>query len=167
MAVLPLGRWLMLYKASVLLLLCGLMFGQETYIQKRERFAHAIALTEGCYVRGSIPNRYNNCGDLKRMTTGGKYPEQAGVGKGGHIIFRTKEAGWTALLHQIDKMTSGESLLYRQEMTLQQVGKLYAQNSRRWANNMAKYLGVPPSTTLGEYFELPPRVTIKFDGRMP
>jgi hypothetical protein len=55
-------------------------------------------------------------------------------------------------------MLEGESKFYRQEMNLWQIGKMYAQNSRRWAINMGKNLGVPPGTTLENYFELPPRV---------
>ena len=109
-------------------------------------------------MKGSIPNRYHNCGDLKKMTHGGKYPGQVGVGKGGHIIFSSNATGWSALLHQIDKMTSGESKFYKQDMTLLQLGKLYAENSRLWAKNLAKNLGVSPSITLEDYFELPPRV---------
>jgi hypothetical protein len=58
-------------------------------------------------------------------------------------------------------MLEGKSRFYRQEMNLWQVGRLYAQNSRLWAKNMGKNLGVSPSTTLEEYFELPPRFIIK------
>ena len=49
------------------------------------QFAHAIAQAEGFYVKGSIPNRCHNAGDLK----GTKFPEQIGVCKGGHAKFRT------------------------------------------------------------------------------
>jgi hypothetical protein len=145
-----------------LALMLGLLTLPCTAQTKVEKFAHAIALTEGWTVRGSIPNRYHNPGDLKIMERGQHYPGEVGVGKANHVRFRNDAAGFAALYHQIDKMLTGESKFYRQEMTLQQVGKLYAQNSRRWSTNLAKYLGVPPSTTLEEYFELPPRVTIEW-----
>ena len=132
---------------------------------KVETFAHAIALTEGWGVKHSIPTRYHNPGDLKIMARGEKYPGQVGIGKANHVIFRNDAAGYAALYHQIEKMLTGESKFYRQEMTLQQIGKMYAQNSKRWSTNLARYLGVPPSITLEEYFELPPRVTIEW--RMP
>jgi hypothetical protein len=128
---------------------------------KLENFAYAIALTEGWNERGTIPSRYCNPGDLKYMAKGEKYPGQIGIGKGGHIIFRNNAAGYSALYRQIDKMLSGESKYYKQEMTILQVGKLYAQNYRLWSKNLAKNLGIKPSTTLEEYFELPPRVVIK------
>jgi hypothetical protein len=151
----------------VTMLLSVVAFSQAEPNEKVKKFAHAIALTEGCYVRGSIPNRYHNCGDLKIMERGQHYDGEVGVGKANHVRFRNDAAGYAALYHQIDKMLTGESKFYRQEMTLQQVGKLYAQNSRRWSTNLAKYLGVPPSTTLEEYFGLPPRVTMEIPREVP
>jgi hypothetical protein len=128
---------------------------------KVEQFAHAIARIEGFYQHGTIPNRYHNPGDLKVMARGEKYPGQVGIGKAEHVIFRNDAAGYAALYHQIDKILSGESKFYTQEMTLLQVGKFYAKNSRLWAKNLAHNLGVSPSTTLEEYFELAPRVKIE------
>ena len=149
-------------KLLTLFVLVGTAFGQSyDYIKKRAEFARAIARTEGCYVKGSIPNRYHNCGDLKRMNKERVYLGQIGVGKGGHIIFRDNASGWAALLQQIDKILAGESKFYTPEMTLQQMGKFYAQNSRLWAKNLARNLGVSPSTTLEEYFEIPPRIKVE------
>jgi hypothetical protein len=147
----------------VTLLMVGSLIGTRCSAQqdKIEAFAHGIAMTEGYFLKGTLPNRYHNPGDLKYMAKGEKYPGQVGIGKGGHIIFRNSAAGYSALYRQIDKMLTGESKYYKQEMTILQVGKLYAQNYRLWAKNLAKNLGVKPSTTLEEYFELPPRVVIK------
>ena len=128
---------------------------------KVEQFAHAIARTEGYYVHGSIPNRCNNPGDLKVMSKGGKYPGQTGVCKAGHVRFRNGAAGFAALYNEIDKILAGESKFYTPEMTLLQMGKFYAQNSRLWAKNLARNLGVSPSTTLEEYFEIPPRIKVE------
>jgi len=101
------------------------------------------------------------------MYKGGKYEGQIGTCKGGHVRFRNGAAGYSALYHQIDKMLSGESKFYTQDMTLLQIGKLYAKNYRLWAKNLAKNLGVKPNTTLEEYFDLPPRVKIKVQGGPP
>lgn len=142
----------------ILVLFILLVIGMPRCQDRVEQFAHGIAKTEGFYVAGSIPNRYHNPGDLKVMARGEKYPGQIGVGKADHVIFRNSAAGFVALYGQIDKMLNGESKFYTQEMTLRQVGKLYAQNSRLWARNLAKNLGVPETVTLQEYFDLPPRV---------
>ena len=128
---------------------------------KVEQFAHAIARTEGYYVHGSLPSRCHNAGDLKVMSNHSKYPGQIGVCKGGHVRFVNDAAGYAALLQQIDKILAGESRWYKQDMTLQQMGKFYAQNSRLWAKNLARNLGVSPSTTLQEYFEIAPRIRVE------
>ena len=53
------------------------------------QFAHAIAQAEGYSLKGSIPQRCNNPGDLK----GTKFAGQVGVCKGGHARFRTSRGG--------------------------------------------------------------------------
>ena len=124
----------------------------EPPLTKIERFAHAIAKAEGCYVRGSIPNRYHNCGDLK-VVKGFTYPGQIGIGKGRHVIFANDAAGWNALYYQIGKMVSGESRHYLPSMTIEQVARKYAGNWRQWSTNVAHNLGVPANTTLAEVLE--------------
>ena len=128
---------------------------------KVEQFAHAIARTEGYYVHGSLPSRCHNAGDLKVMSKHDKYPGQIGVCKGGHVRFANDAAGYAALRHEIEKILAGESHYYRQDMTLLQMGKFYAQNSRLWAKNLAHNLGVSPSVTLQEYFEIAPRIRVE------
>lgn len=135
------------------LCMVGTCWAQEHSVLQ---FAHAIAQAEGYYRAGTIPNRCSNPGDLK--VRGERYPGQVGVCKGGHVRFRNAAAGWAALYHQIDKALAGDSKFYRQDMTLAQVAKKYAANSRLWARNVARNLGVTPSTTLEEYFDLPPNV---------
>jgi hypothetical protein len=154
---------ILLMAAAALLLIGTLCNAQD----KVEQFAHAVARTEGFYQHGTIPNRCHNPGDLKIMSKGGTYPGQVGVCKAGHVRFRNDAAGYAALYNEIDKILAGESRWYRQEMTLQQMGKFYAQNSRLWAKNLAHNLGVSPSTTLEEYFELPPRIKIPITKEIP
>jgi hypothetical protein len=119
-----------------------------------EILARAIASAEGFGRRGAIPTRYHNPGDLKAVR-GFTYPGQRGVGKGGHVIFRTDADGYAALSHLINKMIGreGTSRHYRATMTLQQVARLYAGNSRVWVRNVCKELRVTPNVTLHEFLE--------------
>jgi hypothetical protein len=118
------------------------------------QLATAIAKAEGFYTRGTIPNRCANPGDLK-VITGWKYPGQSGVCKGGHVHFRNDAAGWAALNHQLTKTTEGTSR-YNVNMTLKQMAKLYAGNSRIWCSAVARNLGVTPDTYLFEILDVPP-----------
>jgi len=102
------------------------------------QFAHAIAQAEGYSLKGSIPNRCNNPGDLK----GTKFAGQAGVCKGGHARFRTSSAGWTALYRQIEKIQDGTSTKYTNRATFRQVAKTYARNYRPWLKIVTKTLQV-------------------------
>lgn len=102
------------------------------------QFAHAIAQAEGFYVKGSIPNRCHNAGDLK----GANFPNQIGVCKGGHAKFQTDADGWSALFHQIEKIQDGTSTKYTNRATFRQVAKTYAQNYRPWLKIVTKTLQV-------------------------
>ena len=102
------------------------------------QFAHAIAQAEGFYVKGSIPNRCHNAGDLK----GTNFPNQIGVCKGGHVKFKTDAEGWAALYHQIEKIQDGTSTKYTNRATFRQVAKTYAQNYRPWLKIVTKTLQV-------------------------
>src|SRR5271157_5393055 len=119
-----------------------------------QTLAKAIAKAEGCYVKGTIPNRYHNCGDLKAVR-GYRFPGQVGVGKGGHVRFKNDAAGWAALTHQIDKIIAGDSR-YTVNMSLKEIGKKYAGNYRVWSKNVAHNLGVTPDTDLWEILDVPP-----------
>src|SRR5690242_9219671 len=88
--------------------------------------AQAIAKAEGFGVRGALPTRYHNPGDLKVEVGGQRYPGQCGIGKGSHVRFCSDRAGWIALYHQLDKVAVGESKHYTPDMTLAQFAKKYA-----------------------------------------
>jgi hypothetical protein len=123
--------------------------------QNVHTLAQAIAKAEGFGQRGALPSRLHNPGDLK-VVRDYRYPGMVRVGKGGHAQFRTEADGWAALEHQLDKMASGESKHYSVNMTLQEIGKRYAANSRVWAKNVAHNLGVTPDTYLFEVLDVPP-----------
>ncbi len=102
------------------------------------QFAHAIAQAEGYSLKGSIPQRCNNPGDLK----GTKFAGQVGVCKGGHARFRTSAAGWAALYGQVEKILDGTSTKYTNRATFKDVAKTYAQNYRPWLKIVTKTLQV-------------------------
>ena len=118
--------------------------------------AQAIAKAEGFGKRGALPTRLKNPGDLK-VVKNYKYPGQAGIGKGGHVKFRSEAEGWEALRHQIEKIVAGDSR-YSVNMTLREISKGYAGNHRVWAKNVAHNLGVEPDTYLWEILGVAPRL---------
>lgn len=120
--------------------------------------AKAIAKAEGYGIKGALPNRYNNPGDLKAVR-GWVYPGQVGIGKGGHVRFRNAHAGWAALEHQLDKIVQGTSKRYTVNMTLKEIARTYAGSYRVWSKNVAHNLGVDPSTYLWEILDVPPELS--------
>jgi len=147
------------FVGSLLLVFCVHAFAQDAKVVS---LAQAIAQAEGFGIRGALPTRYHNPGDLKVAAAGQKYPGQCGIGKGSHVRFCTDRAGWLALYHQLDKVAVGDSKHYAPDMTLVQFAKRYARDWRHWAKNVARDLNVSTTTTLAEYLELPPVVTYRF-----
>src|SRR5208283_1184150 len=82
---------------------------------RTQDLAKAIARTEGFYKAGTLPNRFHNPGDI-RAAQGTHFPGQVGLNKHGYVIFKSDDAGWAALYHQIDKMVAGESTHYTVNM---------------------------------------------------
>lgn len=129
------------------LALAVVVIGVITYMTSKipsatvKRIAEAIARAEGYYVEGSIPNVRNNPGDLRWGTTEITY-------------FATPEDGWNALYQQVEKMLSGNSSLYRPDMTIEEIARIYAgpdpSDQENWKNNVSQALGVSPNTKLME-----------------
>jgi hypothetical protein len=117
------------------------------------KLAKAIARAEGFYVKGSIPNRLHNPGDI-RSHLQHAYPGQIGLSHG-YVIFRNDHAGWAALERQIDKMVDGSSRLYNVNMTLKQFSHKYAE-SPTWVKNVSKILDVTSSTRMWEILDVAP-----------
>ena len=144
----------------VLVLTLGSILAQATVTVTP--LAIAISKAEGFDVKGSLPFRYHNPGDLKAIH-GYTYPGQKAVGKGGHVIFRSDKDGWAALQHQIDKIMAGTSR-YTIDMDLTTLARGYAGDWKRWSTHVAGYLGVNTKTTLAEIFDLPPTLRVVYDG---
>jgi len=127
--------------------------------------ATAISHAEGFGIRGTIPSRYHNPGDLKAGLDSTPLAGQVRIGKAGHIVFKDDESGKAALRVCILKMMDGSSRYYHPNMTLNQVARLYAENWRPWVKIVSKDLGVPPTTTLRAYFHtdaVPATVSLNF-----
>jgi hypothetical protein len=138
--------------ALLILVLTAGAFAQSAPAPERvNSLASAIADAEGFGVRGVIPTRYHNPGDLKTIPAAAKLPGQKSIGKGGHVVFKSDAAGWAALKDQIAKMVDGRSKHFNADMTFAQVAKRYAGNWRPWVKIVTKELGVTPNTTLGTY----------------
>jgi len=106
------------------------------------QFAYAIAVAEGFYASGSIPQRANNPGDL----------EEGNIGYGtlgqGITIFPDPSSGWEALYAQAWEMLSGNSSHYRTSETIAQAGLTYSGGDPNWSGNVAATLGTSPLVTL-------------------
>lgn len=143
------------------LLLVGTCWAQQSEIDaKISRLAHAIARTEGFYVRGSLPNRLHNPGDI-RSRLKHAYEGQTGLYHG-YVVFGGDQFGWQALYQQIRKVLDDDSAYYNREMTFAQIAKVYA-TSPNWPKTLCKILRIDPRLTFDEYFELAPRVNFTWN----
>lgn len=106
--------------------------------------SNAIASAEGYGKAGAIPTTSNNPGDLALGDIG-----YGTSGKGNITNYPDLASGEAALKNQVTKMLSGTSTVYNPDMSIDQVGDIYANGDTNWASNVAKALGVPSSTTLG------------------
>ena len=125
------------------------------------QFSWAIAKQEGFFVKGSLPNRNHNPGDIK-FVTGYRFDGQIGIDKHGHVIFRNDNKGWAALQNQVRLMCSSQGR-YSADMTIQQIGRHYANDWKRWSANVARNMKCDPRTTLAQLFGIPPVVSIQPD----
>ena len=118
--------------------------GPSNYGDAVLTFARAIAHAEGFGIPNAIPTVANNPGDL---VIPGWSPT---IGSAGIAVFDSVDYGWSRLYRQIELIISGQSNYYRMSMTLSQMGHVYAGGDPNWARNVASYLGVSTSTTLGQ-----------------
>lgn len=118
---------------------------------KVHSLAVAIAKAEGFGVKGTVPTRYHNPGDIRSRSMHA-YKGQVGLNHQGYVIFKNDKAGFAALETNLMLMASGESKFYGPNMTIAKVAKVYATGWRLWSKNVCKTLGVPSNTTLRAYF---------------
>jgi hypothetical protein len=143
--------------ALLFLMLCATLHAWS--LTPTQKLARAIAKAEGFGVKGAIPTRYHNPGDI-RASRGVRYPGQIGLNKSGYVIFKNDKAGWAALEDQIDRIAAGQSRFYTVNDTLKQLAKKYA-TSPTWIRNVAHNLGVTSGTNLFEILDVPPVLTTR------
>jgi len=127
------------------------------------QFSWAIAKQEGFFIKGTLPARNHNPGDIK-FVTGYKFPGQRGIDRHGHVIFKNDYWGWAALENQVRKMCMSQGR-YSADMTLQQIGRKYAEDWKHWSTNVAKNMKCDPRETLAELFDIPPVYKVAWEGR--
>ena len=115
-----------------------------------QTFAGAIAFAEGYWdANGNIlvnnrPAKNNNPGDF------------LGVGDAGsdglYAVYSTSQAGWNRLYQQLQLIVNGKSRYYNLGMTIEQMAQVWtATQQEAWASNVAFFLGVPVTETLGAW----------------
>lgn len=133
----------------------ALLFGSSGWAQvdaqKLDKLCHAIAHAEGFGIPRTIPTRYHNPGDLKAGHT--PLTGQRRIGKAGHIVFVSDEAGWAALREYLTGIAEGRRKHYVASMTLSATSRVYAQRWQPWLRIVTKELGVPGSTPLNLYLK--------------
>jgi hypothetical protein len=105
--------------------------------------ANAIGIAEGFGKPGTIPTRANNPGDLKNGNIG--YGMLNGI-----TVYPTVEAGQMALQHQLTLIANGDSHKFTSDMTLTQIGQIYANGDPNWATNVAKNLNISPDSKFSD-----------------
>jgi hypothetical protein len=144
-------------RKQLLTIVFVLLFGSAGWVQvdaqKLDTLCHAIAQAEGFGRKGVIPTRYHNPGDLKSRPGLAPLEGQVRIGKGGHIVFKNDEAGWTALREYLTKIVEGRSRRYVASMTLSATSRVYAQRWQPWLRIVVASLGVPATTRLDEYLK--------------
>jgi len=135
---------------------------QEVDNDKVHQLAVAISQAEGFGVKGAVPTRYHNPGDIRTFRPGVHYPGQVGINRQSYVIFRNDKAGFAALENNLRMIVTGQSSYYGADMTINRMARLYATKWRIWAKNVAKNLDVPPTTKLATLLLLtPPEIPIQ------
>src|SRR5262245_6877910 len=110
-------------------------------------FAEAIAVAEGFYAQGSVPQRAHNPGDLK-LSSRPKFNDE------GISQFDTDDQGWHALYEQLQRIADRRSRYYTPDTTIAAMGVTWVgdkANGAHWANNVAGALNTDVSAAIGNW----------------
>jgi len=104
-----------------------------------EKLAHGIAAAEGFGVKGAMPTRQHNPGDLRTGANGA-------IG-----TYGTDAEGMQALLHQLQIDSSGRSHIYSASDTLESFSKKYTKTDQAaWLATVLKSTGYSKDTKLSD-----------------
>lgn len=111
------------------------------------KLAQLIAHEEGFYVEGSVPQRFNNPGDLRHSPHSTHPNDPNGIG-----VIDTVEHGWEDLERQLQ-------IYAARGLTLEQCIAIYAppseNNSAQYLNFVCTGLGLPPDTLVSVALQIP------------
>lgn len=146
-------RKLKLLAATVLLLTASALAQDIVSPTKVEALAHAIARAEGFYVKGSLPNRLHNPGDI-RLLPGQHIAGQVGLDKHNYVIFKNDGEGFAALCNLLNHIAEDSSNRYSVHMTFAAFARKYVGGPdwSVWLKIICKKLAVSPRETLEVYF---------------
>ena len=108
----------------------------------------AIAMAEGANIAGSVPDRFNNPGDI---SDGAHQFSQTFEGGSMVTLFPDKPTGWQWLYSKVFNAASGQSSVYSPDMTWIQIAQKWAGNWEAWVTNVTNYLQVTQDSTLNDY----------------
>lgn len=110
------------------------------------KLAHAIALAEGYFVSGSLPNRINNPGDMKLGDRGWGVEEDK-------TVYPDPQTGMDALTRECTAILTGASHVYRVEWNFLQVAVKWTggDNDGDWCKIVTDNLNIDPMTTIADW----------------
>jgi hypothetical protein len=101
---------------------------------------------------GNLPQRNRNPGNLKIGGAGNAFAMKGPDGSPltdpqGHLIFPNPEAGFQALMKDIQMKINGASKFLPANPTLSQLGRVYAEDPR-WGEKVSAITGIPLNAQL-------------------
>lgn len=128
--------------------------GSSSVVELKVRqMAEAIAVAEGFYVVGSVPNRSHNPGDLGPGDCGPQYPIIHATGSD-VCVLPDDVTGWMLFYQKLRRIFEGRSQVYNVNMTFTQFAQKYAGDWRPWVSIVTQRLGVKPDTTISAWLGL-------------
>jgi hypothetical protein len=112
-------------------------------------FAYAIAKAEGFFIKGSVPARINNPGDLKLGDIG------FGALLNGITIYPSFAQGVEALYNELNLILTNTSSEYNTSMNFAQMAFIWSGNDNPvgWSDTVAKSLNVFVDTTIQSWMD--------------
>ena len=111
------------------------------------QLAAAQAQLEGYNTPGSAPNLANNPGSLQLGNLG--YGTMQVANGQSITVFPSPSAGLSALYNQYATIANGQSQYYTPNTSLTDFGNTYSGGNSSYGANLAKMLGVSPTSTIG------------------
>lgn len=109
----------------------------------------AIAMAEGANIKGDVPDRLNNPGDISDGSHTFPFEHHSGSDV---THFFDKKTGWEWLHNKIWRIKNGISHNYKPTFTWTQIAHEWAGDSQDWLNNITRELKVKPTDIFEDYF---------------